>query len=346
MFFNDPPGHIEIETLQNYGERVTDFNYIAFHDQEPIYLDVHQNLFNEIAHRNRNITTRSSFKHRAIITSEYNSNTVKQLEQLYDWKSYYYFFHGWAALDWYRGYDKTYLITAPEDRNPKYSFINPNRIIGGRRDHRVLLFYWLRKLGVNNDITSFPKTCPVEMADVADIAVKYSMLYPDIVDVINSVALPWNMPEESGHPMHSCWLSLFDECANSLAYVVTETVCYGNRLHLTEKTFKPICMQMPFVLLSCKGSLEYLKRYGFKTFGHIWDESYDEESDDYLRIEKVGRLLKSLDDLSSTERKQMLKHCEPIIDYNHRHFYKGPFEKILWEELTSMLSQIKQDFKC
>ena len=346
MFFNDPPGRIEIETLRNYGERVTDVNYIAFHDQEPIYLDVHRSLFDEIVRRNKNITHRNSFQNRAIITSEFESSAVKQLEQIYNWKSYYYFFHGWAALDWFRGYDKTFLITPPADRNPKYSFINPNRIIGGRRDHRVLLFYWLRKLGVKTDLTSFPRICPAESTDIADIAIKYSLLYPDIVDIVDNASLPQNMPGEINHPMDSCWLSLFKECADSLAYVVTETVCFGNRSHLTEKTFKPICMQMPFVLLSCQGSLEYLKRYGFKTFDSVWDESYDSESDDYLRIKKVGKLLNSLDEMSATERKQILRHCESTIEHNYQHFYRGEFEKILWQEFTGMLTQIKQDFKC
>lgn len=346
MFFNDPPGQIEIETLRNYGERVSDVNYIAFHDQEPIYLDVHRHLFDEIARRNLDIAIRSSFKNRAVITSEYRSKTVQQLEQRYGWNSYYYFFHGWAALDWFRGYDKTFLITPIEQRSLKHSFINPNRIIGGRRDHRVLLFYWLRKLGVVNDLTSFPKICPAELMDVNDIAVKYSCLYPDIDDVINQVVLPWNMPGESDHPMHSCWLSLFKECGDSLAYVVSETVCYGERLHLTEKTFKPICMQMPFVLMSCAGSLDYLKSYGFKTFNHVWNEDYDCESDDLLRIEKIGRLLKDIDSLGVRERKQVLEHCKANIEHNYHHFYSGGFEKILWTEFTAMLTQIQRDFKC
>ena len=75
--------------------------------------------------------------------------------------------------------------------------------------------------------------------------------------------------------MHSCWLSLFDLCEQSAVHVVTETVFDGKRNHLTEKTFKPICLRMPFVLLSTAHSLQYLRSYGFKTFSSLWDESYD-----------------------------------------------------------------------
>lgn len=43
----------------------------------------------------------------------------------------------------------------------------------------------------------------------------------------------------------------------------------------TEKTFKPVAMQHPFLLLACPGSLNAIKKMGFETFGEFWDESYD-----------------------------------------------------------------------
>ena len=72
--------------------------------------------------------------------------------------------------------------------------------------------------------------------------------------------------------------------------MVTETVYRGKKNHLTEKTFKPIVMQQPFIIQSCKGSLEYLRRYGFKTFADFWDESYD-EADDGVRTYEIGKVL-------------------------------------------------------
>lgn len=341
MFYCDPPGTSKPENLFNSTVHDQQLNYIFFHDQEPIHLDIHKDLFSSVSLRNNDIVG----KHRAIVTSEYDSEYVDQVCSLYNWTPYYYFFHGWAAIDWYRGYDKTFLVTPPEEREIKYSFINPNRIVAGKRDHRSLLQYWLRKQGVKNDLSSFPEVCPAENIPVIDVVSKYVEKYPDIVELFSKLDLPWHMPNENDHPMHSCWLSLFDESASSLIYVVSETVFWGKRHHLTEKIFKPICMQMPFVLLSSAGSLEYLKRYDFKTFNHIWDESYDQETDDFKRIEKVATLLKSFDDMSHREHQQILKHCEPVIDYNHRHFYKGRFESILWKELTGMLHQMQEDFK-
>ena len=97
---------------------------------------------------------------------------------------------------------------------------------------------------------------------------------------------------------------------------------------------------MPFVLVAPYNSLEYMRSYGFKTFSPILDESYDQETDPYLRIEKVTDLLKELNDLSINERISIHKHLLPITEYNYNHFYKGGLTSILDQELNTMLTSI------
>ena len=351
LFFCDPFGHSDVDHL--FSRSHSDpLHYILLHDQEPIHLDIHTKLFNEV--KNRTLDIRGSHerlenyyprgtRRDAIITSERNSDAVNYICNVYGWKSYYYFFHGWAALDWYRGYDKTFLMTPPQDRVITKSFINPNRIIGGKRQHRVLLMYHLLKMGIKDAWISFPETCPAEKTHISEIVKEFKHQYPNMIDVFNQANLPLNFPGEENHPMHSCWLSLFDEAAESLAYVVTETVFEGHRHHLTEKTFKPICLGMPFVLASTAGSLSYLRDYGFKTFDSIWDESYDLEPDDYWRMYKIAELLKSLDDMSNEQRQNLFERAIPIIEHNYNHFYGGGFEQILWAELNSMLNELTAD---
>ena len=79
-----------------------------------------------------------------------------------------------------------------------------------------------------------------------------------------------------------------------------------------------------------------MRVYGFKTFANIFDESYDEEENDILRIEKVSKLLKDLDSLSVKERQDIHSACIPIVEYNFEHFYGTGFEDILWTELMEM----------
>ena len=340
MFFCDPPGDSNPNSLLNFGEDRSELHYIFLHDQEPIHLDIHSPLFKEVERRNRDLNNGAGPVWSAIITSEYQSQAVNDVCDIYGWRSYYYFFHGWAALDWYRGYDRTYLMPDPDQRSIKKSFISPNRIIGGRRNHRIMLMYYLLKRGIKNAWISFPKICPEEQQDVIDIA---STFGTDVQNTFRAADLPLCFPGETDHPMHSCWLSLFEQNAESLAHVVTETVYQGQRHHLTEKTFKPICLRMPFVIVSTAGSLEYLRRYGFRSFHAVWDESYDQETDDDLRLRKVAQLLKDLDDLSPRELQQIYKAAQPTIEHNFQHFYGQEFERILWQEFSSMLTKIKHD---
>ena len=97
---------------------------------------------------------------------------------------------------------------------------------------------------------------------------------------------------------------------------------------------------MPFVLVAPAHSLEYMRRYGFKTFAGVFDESYDEEENDILRIEKVSKLLTDLNDLSVKERQQIHRACLPVVEHNFEHFYGTGFEKILWAELMEMFREL------
>jgi hypothetical protein len=338
LFFCDPPGRSDPDALFNFGHDVTESNYIFLHDQEPIHLDIHKPLFNDVVRRNRDLNHARGATHSVIVTSEYNSEFVEQVCSQYRWRPFYYFFHGWAAMDWYRGYDKTFLMPEPRERKIKHSFVNANRIIGGKREHRIVLMYLLLKNNISNALISFPRTCPAENVDILDLAAN---LDPAMVPVFQQADLPWCFDNEVGHPMHSCWLSLFQENSQSLAHVVTETVFYGRRHHLTEKTFKPICLRMPFVMVSAAGSLEYLKRYGFRTFSDIWDESYDDETNDDLRLDKISQLLKDLDDQSPQELQKIYQSTIPILEHNFQHFYGGAFESILWKELQDMLVDLR-----
>jgi hypothetical protein len=275
-----------------------------------------------------------------IVVSEHGENVEKLCEQ-YGWQSHYYFYHGWACQDWFRGYDKTFLIPRAQDRRPTKTFMSHNRIVAGKRDHRVLFLYNVFKAGLENNHISAPRTCPVEGVDIASIAQKYTNVYQDITTVFEQADLPRMFTGESTQEMTSCWLTNFDEAVDSLVYVPTETVYFGRRQHLTEKTFKAIALEMPFVLVAPAGSLEYLRSYGFRTFEGIFDENYDTETNDIRRIEKVTKLLKELNDLSVTERQAVHRACLPIVEHNFENFYGTGFSNILWKELLNMLKGLR-----
>jgi len=232
------------------------------------------------------------------------------------------------------------LIQHWTERTIAKTFVAPNRIVAGERQHRLEMLYHIFKNRMTHNHVSCPAVCPAENISVLNAVTSLETKYSDIKSVFSAKSLPINFAGETDHPMHSCWLSLFDECAESLLYLVTETVATGRRHHLTEKTFKPIALGMPFVIVGTRGSLKYLRSYGFQTFDSIWDESYDDAEDD-VRIERIASLLRSLDELPADAKQELFESAHKVIEHNWNHFYNGGFELILWTELNDMLDDIK-----
>ena len=350
-FFCEPFGRSDPDSVMNYGrDDIHEHNYIFFFDQEPIHLDIHVDTFKKVRNYNLDIThdmtvpiplREGHIRHAGyLLTSEHNSENVEYMCKKFKWKPLYYFFHGWAALDWYRGYDKTFLIQPVNERTITKTFIAPNRIVAGERQHRLEMLYHIFKNGMIDNHISCPDTCPAENISIHHAIKPLAAKYPDIKSVFAAQTLPIDFADETDHPMHSCWLSLFDQSAESLLYLVTETVATGRRHHLTEKSFKPIALGMPFVIVGTKGSLEYLRSYGFRTFEGIWDESYD-QADDSVRIERIASLLRSLDELPQSAKQDLFEQCREVIEHNWNHFYGGGFEAVLWQELNEMLNGIE-----
>ena len=339
MFFCDPPGHTDSKHLFNLGQDdIIENDYVFFHDQEPVDVDLYKKLFDEVLRRNTDVwwpNKPTPFGH--VVISE-RGELVEKLCHQYEWTSHYYFYHGWACLDWFRGYDRTFLIPRAAERTPTRTFMSPNRIVAGRRDHRVLFLYHVFKQGLAHNHISAPRVCCYENVDIATVANKYCNTYPDIEQVFDQAELPRTFVGEETQQMTSCWLSNFSEAQDSLIYVPTETVYFGQRTHITEKTFKAIALEMPFVLVASAGSLEYLREYGFQTFDGILDESYDTETDDMRRVERVVQLLKDLDNLSVRERQQIHRACLSRVQHNYNHFYRGGLADTLWSELGHMLN--------
>ena len=116
---------------------------------------------------------------------------------------------------------------------------------------------------------------------------------------------------------------IFDNCYFS---VVTETVYDEHREHndwhvetfLTEKTFKSIMNMHPFILLSAPGSLEHLRKLGYKTFPNSIDESYDKEINAVKRMDMVLEETKKLCALNINELHDWYRKLIPILEHNQK----------------------------
>ena len=110
--------------------------------------------------------------------------------------------------------------------------------------------------------------------------------------------------------------------ADSYFSLVSETTFYTkyfyqNSRFITEKTYKPIAMKHPFVLITIPGSLEVLKFLGYKTFSPWIDESYDAEPDDNRRLLMVMDEVERLSNLSDEQLAEFITETNKICEYNY-----------------------------
>jgi hypothetical protein len=125
--------------------------------------------------------------------------------------------------------------------------------------------------------------------------------------------------------------------------VVLETLFDDDRLHLTEKSLRPIACAQPFILTGTAGSLEYLRSYGFKTFDKVWDESYDLVEDPAERLKIIVDLMKQIADWDQSTRQYKLSQAQKIANYNRQWFFSQEFFDLIVDELTTNLESAFQE---
>jgi len=93
-----------------------------------------------------------------------------------------------------------------------------------------------------------------------------------------------------------------------------------------EKPLNAIINFRPFILVGPAGSLELMKKDGFKTFSDFWNESYDNEYNHQTRLEKIFDLLLEIDSWSIEKCKQMHKDMYNILIHNYNRIGKDLHE--------------------
>lgn len=121
-------------------------------------------------------------------------------------------------------------------------------------------------------------------------------------------------------------LEIYERYSKAGINVVVETIStHRNDMHvqdimITEKTWKAIASQKPFMLYAPSGSLELLKKEGFKTFDSFIDESYDGTD---MRIKKQDMIvsqLKKFSKLTDAEYIREIENFSRITSLNLRRF--------------------------
>ena len=227
---------------------------------------------------------------------EYDENRAAQLE---------------AALDY-----KTH-------RPYQYLFLN-----GRLRPHRKALIDQLRELGLLDHALWTNLGSRVEMAFTSSLETNklepIRLLPPEYeIDRARENLKP-SLYTDGGFVKHQLFNNTWgDAIVNPRCYtdswfsLVTETIFDYPHTFRTEKIWKPILMAHPFVVAANPGYLRDLRNAGFKTFGHLIDEHYDQIDRPDIRITRIIYTMIWL--CSGSNAAEFWEASRDICKYNQQH---------------------------
>jgi hypothetical protein len=296
----------------------------VFYDQEPLYKSSDQTLGPALGFR--------WFKALRILANSEHSQQKQLLLKEHQASDWYYFYHGFAALDWFR--DARYL---KDNYNIQHAYLSLNHLITGDRVYRMALTARLASRDLlKSGLVSFhalPGACCAEIHDnnsklstLDRLLVKHNLSVIDSGLYVDHNVGVGGFSAQFGHLEYKLLQSCF-------LHVVNETVFYHDKLHLTEKVFKPIVARRPFVLTAAPGNLAYLRSYGFRTFDQWIDETYDTETNPSKRLNMIADQVERIAKLTQEQRHTMHSEMQEVLQHNYNHFF-GEFRSIITKELV------------
>ena len=310
---------------------------IAIHcnDQEPLNFDFYKNYDMSYTHiwtkllqsldnlpKQKNLKNWEIYDQSILIHSEKRSSNLTKYQQD-QYITVYYWNHALLALDWFR-----YAKNITTKQNQTKNFLIYNRAWTGTREYRLKF----ADLLVDNNLVIHCQTS----VGFVDHDIHYSNH-----KFINQIWQPSNQLEnyfDDNTTLSSSSADFsIDDYLNTNIEVVLETLFDDERLHLTEKSLRPIACGHPFILAATHGSLEYLRSYGFKTFNGIIDESYDIITDPEKRLQHIVDTMKQISMWSYEEKNIRMAQLQEIANYNKQHFFSSSFFEKIVNELKENL---------
>lgn len=310
---------------------------IICNDQEPLNYLLYENLpenswFSNItkAHGieyneyNNFRLLRNIYDKAILLHSEKRSTNLEQYKNA-EFIPAYYWSHAIIALDWFR-----YAKHAKFKTQTQKTFLIYNRAWGGTREYRLRFAEFLIFLDLQNHCKT--SINPIE----PELGIHYEIHKFKNLAWRPSAVLENFFPISNAHSHYSADFNIEDYEATDIE-VVLETLFDDSRLHLTEKSLRPIACGQPFILAGTHGSLEYLRGYGFKTFGDVWDEQYDLIENPEERLIKITNLMQQIANWAPEVRESKMAKAQAIAEYNRQHFFSKEFYTHITEELHANL---------
>jgi len=312
--------------------------HIICHDQEPLHYELYNNVdwqdhplanirrkYGNYVHKNIWNRYLNIHEYSILLHSEVRSKNLEQYQKKAI--TVYYWSHAIIALDWFR-----YAEHVTQQKQVKKTFLIYNRAWSGTREYRLKFLDLLIRLGLKNRCQT--SVNPVE----PELGIHYKTHQFNNLSWRPTNVLENFFPTNATHSHYSADFDIKDYESTDIE-VVLETLFDDSRLHLTEKSLRPIACAQPFILAGTHGSLDYLRSYGFKTFGHIWDERYDLVEDPEERLICIADLMKQIANWNSQTRERKMAQAQAIAEYNKKLFFSKNFFNLIVSELRDNLTQ-------
>lgn len=106
--------------------------------------------------------------------------------------------------------------------------------------------------------------------------------------------------------------------------IVSETMVFNDFNQYTEKVAKPLVAKRPFIAFCGQHYLKNLRKLGFKTFGNVIDESYDDIRYDH---ERWNSAWDQVEWLCEQDPESIYNELHSVLVYNKKHFLETDWHK-------------------
>ena len=349
----------DLRLLEEYdliGKRVVDAKMIFFHDQEPLNFDLYTspNLLDDVIANNEHVremlnpelrekcqllmnkissrvnlriaatADRTWLKPSLLVHSEQRSVEADHY-RAENFVGVYWWCHALIARDWFRYAEHDLSLT---NKTPyTKDFLIYNRAWTGTREYRLRF----TELLVQYNLVDY---CQTWFSPVDENTSYQEHQFKNANLQINNYNLEKHFSPTSADSTASADYNEPDYQQTNIE-VVLETLFDDSRLHLTEKTLRPIACAQPFILAATVGSLEYLRGYGFETFAPWIDETYDTIENPVQRLDAIVQEMKRIANLSN--KVELYQEIRKIAARNQKLFFSEAWQQSIINEFKTNL---------
>jgi len=186
--------------------------------------------------------------------------------------------------------------------------------------HRLLAISKLHKLGLDKNLISWNNKFYDENVVNNFLNIDNNIDLAQLIKNESRILDVQDLTKIYGHGFENKDIYL-----NSYISLVSESKFFQNEIdfptgYLSEKIWKPIGHSQPFILMAPAKSLEYIKSMGYKTFHPYIDESYDNEINDFKRLDLILNEVDKFSKKTKQQKDDFLNNVKDIVEYNQNRF--------------------------